>query len=164
MKEFHPFAPVIFENSTVLILGTFPSIKSFENNFYYSNPKNQFWPILSDIFKTSLKTLEDKIEFLKKHQIALWDIVKSCERKNSSDNNLKNVEVNDLDKLLKKYPKIKYLLFTGKKSMYFYNKYHQKLNLEIYYLPSPSPAYASITIKDKIKIYEKIFKETQIIH
>ena len=74
----HPFKPVVFEDSKILILGTFPSIKSFENNFYYSHPKNQFWDILANIFNEKKpKTIKEKIAFLKKYKIALWDSI--CE-------------------------------------------------------------------------------------
>ena len=66
----HPFKPIIFEDSEILILGTFPSIKSFENEFYYGHPKNQFWNILSIIFDDKKpNTIEEKIKFLKKHKI-----------------------------------------------------------------------------------------------
>ena len=98
----HPFKPFVNQNSKFLILGTFPSIKSFENNFYYAHPKNQFWKLLSSIFNVNIpNTIEDKKIFLEKYNIALWDIVKSCKRKNSLDSNLKDIKVNDIEKLLK---------------------------------------------------------------
>lgn len=156
MRYTHPFEPIINDDSEILILGTFPSIKSFENEFYYSNPKNQFWSILSEIFNENLNTKEARISFLKKYKIALWDIVESCERKNSSDSNLKDVKVHDLEKLTKKYKKIKKIMFTSKKALYFYEKKHKKLNIEVFYLPSPSPAYAAIKKEDKIEIYRDI--------
>jgi hypoxanthine-DNA glycosylase len=157
MKESHPFKPLIEKDSRILILGTFPSLKSFENNFYYSHPKNQFWPILSNIFNVNANTQSQRIELLKNEKIALWDIVKSCERKNSSDSNLKNVEVHDLNDLIKNYPNIKAILFTSKKALYFYQKYHKKINnIIINYLPSPSTAYASMTQIEKAEIYRNI--------
>jgi TDG/mug DNA glycosylase family protein len=76
------FGAVIFDNSEILILGTFPSIKSFENSFYYSHPKNQFWDILAIIYNDKKPdTIQEKISFLKKHKIALWDSICECKRK-----------------------------------------------------------------------------------
>ncbi len=156
MRYKHPFSPVIFDDSEFLILGTFPSIKSFENDFYYSHPKNQFWKILFTVFDEYAIDKNDKINFLKKHKIALWDIVESCERKNSSDANLKNIKVHDLKELKERYKKIKTIAFTGKKALYFYEKYHIELDdINICYLPSPSPAYAVMGISEKTEIYKK---------
>jgi hypoxanthine-DNA glycosylase len=156
----HPFKPIIYENSQILILGTFPSIKSFKNNFYYSNPKNQFWKIMSEIFNENFNSENEKIDFLKRKKIALWDIVKSCERKNSSDSNLKNIKPNDIPNLIKTYKNIKLLAFTSKKAVHLYKKFYPDLNIETIYLPSPSPAYASMNLNEKIKIYKKILKKS----
>ena len=76
MKRYkHPFDPIIFDDSKVLVLGTFPSIVSFENDFYYAHRRNQFWRLLGDIFKMPTDTKEERIALLKKHKIALWDII-----------------------------------------------------------------------------------------
>jgi len=159
MRYTHPFKAIINNDSVILILGTFPSIKSFENNFYYSHPKNQFWSILSTIFNEILITEKERINFLKKYKIALWDIVESCNRENSSDSNLKEVKVHDLSKLIKTYKNIKVIAFTSKKALYFYEKYHEKINIPVVYLPSPSPAYAAMKIEDKIEAYRDILGE-----
>ena len=152
MKEYHPFKPIIFDDSEVLILGTFPSIKSFENNFYYSNLRNQFWPLLEAVFN---EKSDDKIYFLKKHKIALWDMVKGANRKNSLDSNLKNIEINDIKALLDKYPNIKIIAFTSKTA----EKLFKKLNFDFptAYLPSPSPAYAKMSFEEKLKVYKSFF-------
>ncbi len=164
MRYFHPFEPIIFDDSKVLILGSFPSIKSFEDNFYYAHPKNQFWKILSDIFKMPSNTKEERIELLKKHHIALWDVIKSCERKNSLDSNLKNPEVNDFNEFLKKYPNIKAIFFTGRKAEGLFKRFYKdikKLPLEL--LPSPSPAYAVMPFEEKKRKYEEIFKKYSLL-
>ncbi|NPA82137.1 MAG: DNA-deoxyinosine glycosylase [Epsilonproteobacteria bacterium] len=160
MRYYHPFEPVVFEDSKILILGSFPSIKSFEDNFYYAHPKNQFWPILSEIFSMPADTKEQKIELLKKNKIALWDSAKSCEREGSSlDSNLKNCEVNDFRSFLIKYPNIKAIFFTGRKAEALFKKHFKDISLPLILLPSPSPAYAVMKKEDKLKRYrELLFK------
>jgi len=153
MKEYHPFEPIIFDDSEILILGTFPSIKSFENNFYYSHLRNQFWPLLEAVFG---EKSDDKIGFLKKHKIALWDMVKGASRTNSLDSNLKNIELNDIKSLLKNYPNIKIIAFTSKTA----EKLFKKLNIDFStaYLPSPSPAYAKMNFQEKLQKYREFFE------
>jgi hypoxanthine-DNA glycosylase len=128
-KEYHPFEPIIDQNSEILILGTFPSLDSFKYQFYYAHKRNQFWKILSDIFKVTLNSDKEKIDFLFSTHIALWDVVKSCERKNSADSNLKNVVAHDIRVLLNSYPNIKKILFTGKKAEAIYKRYFKDLNI-----------------------------------
>ena len=153
----HPFKPIIFRDTKVLILGTFPSLDSFKYEFYYAHKRNQFWKILEDIFDVKLENEAKKIEFLKKSKIALWDIVKSCQRKNSSDTNLKNIRCNDIPKLLQDYPSIIKIGFTGQKSYKLYQKHFSDLHVETSVLPSPSSAYAKMSIKEKTKIYKGFF-------
>ena len=158
----HPFKPIIFKTSEILILGTFPSIKSFENNFYYSHPKNQFWKILSIIFnEKEPKTIQEKKEFLKKHKIALWDTVCECVRKkgNSRDDNLTNIKPCPIEDLLKNYPNIKKIAVTsrlGEKIIkkYFKNSTFLPLN-SLIYLPSPSPLNAKMKLQQKVKIWKE---------
>jgi len=158
-KIIHPFEPIIDKNSKILILGSFPSIDSFKNSFYYGHKQNQFWKLLADIFEENIpKTIEEKIDFLKKHKIALWDIVKSCNRKGSLDNCLKNIEVNDIEKLLKRYPNIKAVFFTGRKAQQLYKKHFSYLNISTLYLPSPSPAFKKLSYEDKLKEWKRLIK------
>ncbi len=163
MKRFeHPFSPIIDENSKVLLLGTFPSLDSFSNNFYYGHKKNQFWKILKDIFNVKLESIEDKKSFLTSYHIALWDVIKSCTRKNSSDANLKDIELNDIDFLLKKYPSIKAIGFTSQRAYKLFKK-EFSLEVDLVVLPSPSPAYAKMRVEEKIKIYKEFFKKYKIL-
>ena len=156
MKSSHPFKPIIFKSSEILILGSFPSLKSFENSFYYAHPKNQFWKILSEISGYPAKSRDQKIWLLKQCKLALWDIVKSCKRVNSSDSNLKDIEINDIKALLKKYPNIKKICFTSKLAQKLYNKHFKDIKIETFYLPSPSPAYAAMSFEEKLIQYKKI--------
>jgi len=159
----HPFKPIIFNDSKILILGTFPSIKSFENNFYYSHPKNQFWDILSLIFKDKKPTtIQEKIDFLKKHKIALWDTICECKRKlnNSRDDNLEVIKPCDIENLLKKYPNIKKVAVTSRLAekvikKHFKNSPFSILNSKLIYLPSPSPLNARMNLKQKAKKWQE---------
>jgi TDG/mug DNA glycosylase family protein len=164
-KLIHPFKPIIFENSETLILGTFPSIKSFENNFYYSHPKNQFWDILSIIFNDKKPvSIEEKIEFLKKHKIALWDTICECKRKNgnSRDDNLEILKPCDIENLLKIYPNIKKVAVTSRTAEKVIKKYFKNSPFSIIhsplYLPSPSPLNARLKLEEKAKIWKKLLQ------
>ena len=161
MTEHHTIEPVIFPDSKVLILGSFPSIKSFEEGFYYAHPRNQFWPILAAVYNEPVQTKEDKIALCKKHNIALFDSAASLKRdaKNSSDTNLKNIEVNDFEKLLAQYPNIKTILFTGKKAQQIFNKKYKHLQIKKILLPSTSPAYASMKFKEKLAKYREVLED-----
>jgi TDG/mug DNA glycosylase family protein len=164
-KLIHPFKPIIFKTSEILILGTFPSIKSFENSFYYSHPKNQFWEILSIIFNDKKpETIDKKINFLKKHKIALWDTICECKRKNgnSRNDNLEILKPCNIERLLKKYPNIKKVAVTSRTAekvikRYFKNSHFSILQNPIY-LPSPSPLNAKMKFQEKAKIWKKLLQ------
>lgn len=156
----HPFKPIIFPDSKILILGSFPSLKSFEEGFYYAHPRNQFWPLLAEVFGEDVSSIEKKIALCKKHHLALWDSAKSLRRDsgNSSDQNLKEIEVNDFEQLLSNYPSIKTVMFTGKKSEAIFNKAYKGLKIRKALLPSPSPAYAAMSFEKKLQVYKKLLK------
>jgi len=151
----HPFPPIVFKNSKILILGSFPSLKSFENSFYYSHPHNQFWKILSEISGYPINNKDQKIWLLKELNLALWDIVQSCKRENSSDANLKDITPNDIATLLKEYPNIKKIAFTSRFAQRVFERYFKDLEIDTLYLPSPSPAYAAMSFKKKCEIYKE---------
>ncbi len=157
-KLSHPFEPIIFEDSKILILGSFPSIKSFENSFYYSHPRNQFWKILHKITSYPVNNKDQKIWLLKRYKLGLWDIIKSCKRSNSLDSSLKEIKANDIKTLLKNYPSIKKIAFTGRKAEEIYNKFFKDLDIPTFYLPSPSSAYAKLSLEEKAKIYKEILE------
>lgn len=149
MKSVHPFKPIYDAESKVLILGSFPSIISRENSFYYANPRNRFWNTLERVFDSSVgNTIEDKILFLKKHHIALYDVVYSCDIVNSSDNSISNVIPTDLLPIINN-SKIKYIFTTGNKAYELYNKYQYPITkIKAYKLSSPSPANCKKGIDD----------------
>ncbi len=153
----HPFAAFVPDGAEVLILGSFPSIKSFEDNFYYAHPQNQFFKLLAAVYdEKAPKSIEEKSNLLQKHKIALWDMVESCERENSLDSNLKNIKVNDIESFLRKYPTIKKVCFTGKTSQKLYDKNFSHLDIATYYLPSPSPAYRAMKFEEKLAEYKAV--------
>lgn len=151
----HPFSPIIDSNTRILFLGSFPSIASFEQSFYYAHPRNVFWPILEAIFNVRLETNEAKKVFCLEKRIGLWDVIGSCERSNSSDTNLKNCIPNDFKKLLYDFPNIEAIGFTGKKSCDLFEKYFSDLKVEKRVLPSTSPAHAAMKREEKQKIYKE---------
>lgn len=147
------FEPIIFENSQVLILGSFPSVKSRENNFYYANPQNRFWKMIANFFNENLPfSINEKIEFCRKHKIALWDVVEQSCITGSSDNQLSKtiIKFSDIDSLLKKYSNISKILCNGSLSYNLLIK-NFKINLPIEKMPSTSPA----NVRFKIDEWEK---------
>jgi len=156
MKQEHPFKPLIFKSSKTLILGSFPSLKSFENSFYYSHPQNQFWKILSKISGYPANLRDQRVWLLKQCKLALWDIVASCKRENSADSNLEDITPNDIEALLNEYPNIEQIAFTSRLAQKIYKKYFSHLAVKTIYLPSPSPAYASMSLEQKIQKYKEL--------
>lgn len=155
----HPFSPILDQHTKILFLGSFPSIASFEQSFYYAHPRNAFWPIMETIFNIPLNSNETKKIFCLDKGIGLWDVIGSCERSNSSDTNLKNCIPNDFEKLLNDYPSIQVLGFTGKKSFDLFMKYYKNLKIEKVLLPSTSPAHAAIKFEEKKERYEDFVVE-----
>ena len=141
MKVVHPLKPVYNSESKVLILGSFPSIKSRESNFYYAHPRNKFWITLEKVFQEKIgETNKDKEMFLLNHKIALFDVVYSCDISSSSDSSIKNVIPNDIKKIVIDSD-IKTIFTTGTKAYDLYNKYLAKeVGINAIKLPSPSPA------------------------
>ncbi len=152
----HPFDPILFSDTKILILGTFPSLDSFKYDFYYAHKRNQFWKILSSIYNMPVETIENKVALLRTHKIGLWDIVASCERTNSSDTNLKNCILQDIPTLLKNYPSIEMIAFTGQKAAKLYAKEYAGLSVTTVVLPSPSPAYAKLSFEKKRARYAEV--------
>lgn len=138
-KMIDGFEPVFDENSKILILGSFPSVVSRKNGFYYGNERNRFWQVLAEIFsEPKPSTIEQKIDLLKRRNIALWDIVDSADLKGSSDSDIKNFKVVNLKKVLD-FSKISFIICNGKKSYEIFCK-HYDLKIKTYCLPSTSPA------------------------
>ncbi len=154
----HPFDPIVFNDTHTLILGSFPSIKSFENNFYYAHPQNQFWKILKMITGYPVINRDQKLWLLKEMKLGLWDMIGSCSRESSLDSSLEDEVVNYIPELLESYPSIQKIAFTGKKAQALFETHFGYLEIERVYLPSPSPAYAAMKLEEKANIYANELK------
>lgn len=120
---YHPFPPLYNENSKILILGSFPSVKSREQMFFYGHPQNRFWKVVSAVFEsTEPVTIEEKRNFLLNNGIALWDVIGSCEITGSADSSIKDVKVNDISEILN-IADIKNIYVNGKTAEKYFNKY-----------------------------------------
>ena len=158
MIETHPFKPIYNNESQILILGSFPSVKSREVCFYYGHPQNRFWKILANIFKEKLPlTNDEKIQLLLSNKIAIWDTIKSCDINSSSDSSIKNAIPNDIEMIIKN-SSIKAIFCNGNTSYKIFIKYFKdKINLPIICLPSSSPANAKFSLQNLTDIWsEKI--------
>ncbi len=134
------FEPVFDEHSRVLILGSFPSVKSRQIDFYYGNKQNRFWRMICGYFGESLpQSTEGKREFLLRNKVALWDMVISCEIQGSSDASVKNAEIADLSKVLD-HAKIEKILLNGALSYDLFVKNFGDLSVDYRKMPSTSPA------------------------
>lgn len=140
----HTFAPVWDLKSEKLILGTFPSVKSRENHFYYGHPQNRFWKLLANIYNTPVpETIEEKKELILSNHLAIWDVIAQCDITGSSDSSIRNVVPNDIAGLLEK-SNIHTVIANGAKAYELYEKHQkQKTGVPIYKLPSTSPANAA---------------------
>lgn len=142
--QIHCISPVWDEHSRILILGSFPSVKSRETAFFYGHPQNRFWRVLAEIFGEPLPlTVEEKKTFLLKNKIALWDVIASCEIAGSSDSSIRNVMPNDIAEMLRK-SEITTVFFNGTTAAKLYDKYiFPSVKLKGIPLPSTSPANAT---------------------
>lgn len=148
-NEIHPFGPVYDEHAKVLILGSFPSVKSREEMFFYAHPRNRFWKVMKAItgFEGDIGGISGKTKMLKDNHIALWDTIASCEITGSSDLSISSVVVNDLSVILNSAD-IKAVFCNGKTSHKLYQKYLEKITgISAKALPSTSPANASWTLE-----------------
>lgn len=154
----HTFEPIFDKNSEILVLGSFPSVKSRENNFYYAHPQNRFWRVVASVYSCPVpKTVEEKKNMLLSNKIAVWDVIKSCEITGSADSTIKSVIPNDLSEILS-VADIKKIYANGKTAQSLYNKYTKKnTGVDIISLPSTSPANAAYSL-------EKLIKEWKIIN
>ncbi|WET50962.1 DNA-deoxyinosine glycosylase [Chryseobacterium indologenes] len=153
------FPPLIDDQSEIIILGSIPGVKSLEMQQYYAHPQNKFWKIILELLNEEFT--EDyfkRIKTLKKHHIALWDVIDSCERKGSLDSEIKNEEANQIAALLEEYPNVKAIFCNGGKSY----KNLQKLlgkdyKLPVFLMPSTSPLH-TISFERKFEEWKKVLE------
>ncbi len=152
------FSPIINPQSKILILGSIPGVKSLEKQQYYAHPQNRFWKLIGLLCNyNNLSDLEydNKLNILLNNKLALWDVIKSCEREGSMDSDILNESPNNFDLLLKKYPNIEKICFNGNKAYNAFKKYFPEflLNYNHFVLPSTSPANARFRIENLYDIW-----------
>ena len=166
MKEhiLHPIPPLYDRESKILILGSFPSVKSRDQMFFYGHPQNRFWKVIAAVFSDKEpETIPEKKAFLIKHHVALWDVIGSCDIEGSSDSSIENVIANDISKILKEAD-IRSIFVNGKTAEKYYKRYIETTTgRKAVCLPSTSPANAAWSVDKLIFAWGKfIANEKQI--
>lgn len=156
----HSFEPVYDKASEILILGTLPSVKSRENNFYYGHKQNRFWKVLATLLKEPVPdTIEEKKAMLLARRIALWDVIQSCDIKGSSDSSIKNVQPTDIGMILEK-TNITRIYANGNKAGQLYKRYQFPVTgIEAMVLPSTSPANAAWSLERLCEAWRVILEQ-----
>jgi len=156
-RLFHPFGPLFSPDSRVLILGSFPSVKSREQNFFYGHPQNRFWKVIAALFEQETpQTIPEKKELILSHGLALWDSIASCVISGSSDASIREVRASDLRIILDHAP-IERICCNGRKSFEMYEKYiRPEIGREAVCLPSTSPANAQWSLQKLITAWAVI--------
>lgn len=156
-KQIHPIAPVYNAASHVLLLGSFPSVKSREAAFFYGHPQNRFWSVLAEIFGEAPQSIEEKKSLVLRHGIALWDVIAQCKITGSSDASITDVVPNDLSQILNAAD-IRVIFCNGSTAYTYYNKYcRTQTGREAIALPSTSPANARWTKEMLVREWGKQF-------
>ncbi|MBO4339459.1 MAG: DNA-deoxyinosine glycosylase [Clostridia bacterium] len=155
----HPIPPVYDKNSRVLILGSFPSVKSREYGFFYGHPQNRFWRVTAEVCGEKVpESIEEKKAFLLKNNIAVWDVIHSCDITGSADSSIRNAVANDINQILNE-SKVERIFTNGKKADELYKKYlENSTGIKAVCLPSTSPANAAWSI-EKLTEKWKIIKD-----
>ena len=158
MQLGHPFDPIFDKNSSILIVGTFPSVKSREYGFYYGHPQNRFWKVVASITNIDPvpETIADKKQMLLKNKIALYDVLQSCDIEGSGDSSIKNAVPADLSKIFDN-ANIKHIYANGEKAYQLFMKYfYGNIRRAIVKLPSTSPANAQYDLEKLISEWKRI--------
>ena len=153
----HPIPPVFHKESKILILGSFPSVKSREQGFFYGHPQNRFWKVTAAVFEEEVPgTIGEKRDFLLRNHIAVWDVIRSCDIEGSSDSSIRNVTANDLNVILGAAD-IREIFVNGKTALKYYRKYTEPLTKRpAVCLPSTSPANAAWNLEKLLTEWRRI--------
>ncbi|MCH5250236.1 MAG: DNA-deoxyinosine glycosylase [Lachnospiraceae bacterium] len=155
--EFHNIPPLYDKDSKVLILGSFPSVKSREGQFFYHHPQNRYWKVMAAVLGCQVpETIEEKKKMMLTNHIAMWDVIASCDITASSDSSIKNIVPNDIGRLLREAP-IERIYTNGGMAHKNYQKYIKDIiGVEDVQLPSTSPANAAWSLEKLITVWEQI--------
>ena len=156
----HPIPPLYDKNSRVLILGSFPSVKSREAQFFYGHPQNRFWRVTSAVFNEPVpQTVDEKRAFLLRNHLAVWDVIGACDIKGSADSTIRNVTPNDL-RIILDASDIEEIFVNGKTAEKYYNKYTKDITgRPAICLPSTSPANAAWSVERLVEAWQSIKRE-----
>ncbi|MDR3250569.1 MAG: DNA-deoxyinosine glycosylase [Tannerella sp.] len=152
------FAPLVSDDTEILILGSMPGDASIAAGEYYAHPRNRFWKMMATLTGEPLPvSYEEKKDLLKRHKTGLWDLAKTAKRKGSLDTNISDATVNDIDGLLKDHPKIKAVGFNGGKAQTLFKaNFRQREGINYIGLPSTSPANAGISFEQICEAWGKL--------
>ena len=155
----HPIPPLFDESSQTLILGSFPSVKSREAEFFYGHPQNRFWTVVAKLYGCEKPvTVEEKKKLVLENKLAMWDVIQSCEIQGSADSTISNVTANDLSIILNN-SKVDRIFVNGKTAEKYYKKYtYPKTGIKAVCLPSTSPANAAWSIDRLVEAWKIILK------
>ncbi len=161
----HPIEPVFDNESRVLILGSFPSVKSREAMFFYGHPQNRFWKVIASLCNEEIPTtVEEKKVLLLRNHIAVWDVIAQCDIQGSSDSSVKNVETND-HSVIHDNAQIRAIYVNGKTAEKYYRKYIEKtINRKAICLPSTSPANAAWSMERLMDEWRVILDNVSTCH
>jgi double-stranded uracil-DNA glycosylase len=157
------FPPIANEDARILILGSMPGVKSLEQQQYYAHPRNAFWPIISELFGIN-KNLEYQLrcKYLIENQVAVWDVLKACQRKGSLDKHIDPVTIiaNDFNSFFEQHSTIQQIFFNGTKAEQFFTQHvlpaldYSVTHISRQRLPSTSPAHAAMGYKQKLHVWK----------
>ena len=159
-KIIHPIPPLYDKDSKILILGSFPSVKSREEAFFYGHKQNRFWKVLAALFQEPIpETIDEKKHLLLRHHIAIWDVIQSCDIKGSSDSSIKNVQPTDIGMILEK-TNITRIYANGNRAGQLYKRYQFPVTgIEAMVLPSTSPANAAWSLERLCEAWHVILEQ-----
>lgn len=155
MRVKHTFKPIYNKESKILILGSIPSVKSRENNFYYGHSKNRFWDLIAKIYNEKIPvSVDEKTDLILRNNLAIYDVIKICDIEGSSDSSIKNAEINDINTIINE-SSISKIIFNGNKAYELYKKYETNKFTNLVNLPSTSPANARFSFDKLFEIWKK---------
>ena len=159
-RLYHEFGPLCDPDSEILILGSFPSVRSRAQQFYYGHPQNRFWKMLALVFCEEIpKSTEEKKNFLRRNKIAVYDSIKECTICGSSDSSIRSVVPSDIKSIVEN-SKVKKILANGKTAAKYFLKYQdENLCSMLKTLPSTSPANASFSLEKLAEIWRAEFEK-----
>ena len=166
MSYIQGFPPISHPDAHTLVLGSMPGRESLLQQRYYAHPRNTFWPIVTELFEINAPGYEQVTKLLSRHGIALWDVLKACLRSSSLDSDIddSSIVTNDFETFFIHHPHINRVFFNGAKAESVYRKHvlpglpDSQANIELYRLPSTSPAHASMSLEEKRQAWMVIVK------